>query len=360
MRKKNFGKYRISTNNPKHSLRRCLLELFSPCIFSPCIFSLCIFTLLSISGCSYEVLSQSSPLKPGTHTFALEAPGHRWSYKLHVPPQYRPGQSTPLVLILHGAGGDGELYLETAGWRRKANQEGFIAVAPDGLPNRTWLAANALINPRVWNAGNLLSKSNRVNIDDVEFFRLLLQELKRELSIDDRRIYITGHSNGGGMTFMLATAMPDFAAIAPVASLYWRDKSRLASPLSTLYMVGIEDPVIPLRGGTSNIFVWGKRQSPPVSDSIKKWIIASECADSCVTTNVEETITVNHYGPCASGSEFLVYYLKGQGHGWPGGKSKLPKSVMGPSVDSVNATDVIWDFFEHHPKETQPTENSPR
>jgi polyhydroxybutyrate depolymerase len=311
---------------------------------------LTLFSLLMVNGCSYDALSQDNTLKPGTHSLEIRAAGQRWSYELHIPPQYRPGQPTPLVFILHGAGGDGEIYLETTGWRRKANQEGFIAVAPNGQPSRPLFPADVRINPRVWNAGNLRGNTRRVKFNDVEFFRSLLREVKQKLTIDDRRIYVTGHSNGGGMTFMLATEMPDFAAIAPVAALYWRDKSQLAAPVSTLYMVGTKDPVIPLEGGASALSIWGNRNTPPVRDTINTWVGASGCPRTAITTNTQKGVKIDRYRPCSSNTEFLVYFIPGQGHGWPGGKTNLPESIIGPKSNQINATDVIWDFFRQHPR----------
>jgi polyhydroxybutyrate depolymerase len=301
-----------------------------------------------VFSCGYQSLSKDNPMPPGTYSREIEAAGRRWTYKVHVPSQYRPDQDTPLVLLLHGAGGDGELYLEATGWRKKSNEAGFIVVAPDGLPSRPLLPAQNLINPRVWNAGNLRERSNRVKINDIEFFRKLLNQIKQDYSVDKQRIYVTGHSNGGGMTFMLATELPDFAAIAPVMALYWRSKPSLAAPVSTLYMVGTKDPVIPLDGGASKLSIWGDRSTPPVKQIVDLWARASGCPTSSRIVSSQQDARIAKFYPCSNGTEFLVYLVEGQGHNWPGGSTNLAESIIGPNQTTINATDIIWNFFRLH------------
>lgn len=313
---------------------------------------ICIVLLISIliiTAYNTQTISPDKSLTQGTQSKELRVAGRRWTYKVHVPPQYQPGQPIPLVLILHGAGGDGELYLDVTGWRRKANQAGFIAVAPDGLPSRPLLRAEPRINPRVWNAGNLRKYGNRVKIDDVAFFRELLNKVRQDYTIDNKSIYLTGHSNGGAMAFILATQLTDFAAIAPVMALYWLpDKPRLAAPVSTLYIVGTKDPVIPLEGGASKLSIWGSRNTKPVQETISLWADASGCPLEPLNGYAQKYMEITEYKPCANNTEFTVYFVKGQGHNWPGGTTNLRESIIGPDLKTLNATDVIWDFFKRH------------
>ena len=51
---------------------------------------------------------------------------------------------------------------------------------------------------------------------DLEFFDAVLADLRHDYRVDERRIYSTGHSNGGGFTYLLWRARGDtFAAVAP-------------------------------------------------------------------------------------------------------------------------------------------------
>lgn len=56
------------------------------------------------------------------------------------------------------------------------------------------------------------------------------------------------------------------------------------------------------------------------------------------------------YDQCAKGGEVEYYRVRGLGHIWPGGTNRLPEKLVGEPSDSLNATDVIWDFFKAHPR----------
>ena len=92
---------------------------------------------------------------PGRHELSLEAAGRTWHYLALVPSAARSERPLPVVLILHGAGGSGQAYLDHAGWAAKAEKEGFLAIAPDGQPARSDQPPSFLLNPRLWNTGQL-------------------------------------------------------------------------------------------------------------------------------------------------------------------------------------------------------------
>ncbi|MBI3778440.1 MAG: hypothetical protein HY274_05960 [Gammaproteobacteria bacterium] len=55
------------------------------------------------------------------------------------------------------------------------------------------------------------------------------------------------------------------------------------------------------------------------------------------------------YTACRENAEVIFYTVTGMGHFWPGGKSHMPERVIGKSSDVINATDLIWEFFQRHP-----------
>ena len=292
-----------------------------------------------------------SQLAAGLHRLSLTSVGYLWDYWLCVPPDPGPDRLMPAVLILHGAGGSGESYFLSAGWKEKAEREGFIAIAPDGLPARPDRTPNFLLNPRLWNSGQLETRSPRSSVDDVQFIKDLLVAVERIVNIDMHRVYLTGHSNGAGMTFRLATQMSEwFAAIAPVASHCWIGDPKPSHPLPTLYMIGLEDPLVPFEGGESWLPWGGKRTTPPVEATLRTWQRALGCQASQKTLRDDSVARVLEYPSCSRNVEFQVWLIKGQGHGWPGGEQQLPGLLMGPSRKEVRATEVIWDFFRKHRK----------
>jgi polyhydroxybutyrate depolymerase len=287
-----------------------------------------------------------NPPVPGTFTLVVQSGGFDRANHVHVPSGYQANSKPPLVLALHGAGGNGAGMLDHDGWSAKSDQEGFIVVAPDGLPAKPNEESNFFTNPNVWNAGQLRRGSQRTAIDDVAFVRKLLDTLKDKVPYDDRRVFCVGHSNGGGMTFSLAAAMSDrFAAIAVVAGSMAVANPRPARPMPTLFIIGTKDPLMPLDGGEVKL-PWGSRKNPPVAEPLATWAKALGCAAEPQQVSDAKGLKKVVYPSPSGGPTLTVIYIDGQGHNWPGGKATLPKSMVGPTTDKLDATAAIWDFFK--------------
>ncbi len=283
--------------------------------------------------------------------FKFEHGGRERGYWLQVPPAYDGHKQLPLVIVFHGAGGEGKGTARATLWNDKADHEGFLVVAPDGTPAFPEREANFRTNPRLWNDGSGRGAMGRLNIDDVGFIAALLDDLQQRLSIDPRRIYATGFSNGAGMTFNLASKLSTrLAAVAPVASHCWLAEPHLERAIPTLYMIGTADPLVPYEGGEVRS-PWGgaANKKPPVSQTLEKWAHALGCPDEPKTVSDSDGVKVVRYGPGRDGSELLAYTIEGQGHHWPGGRGQLPESIVGKNLDKLNATDVIWSYFAAHP-----------
>jgi len=279
----------------------------------------------------------------------IVAEGHTWTYHLHVPLQARSG-GAPLVVVFHGAGGNGKDYLTKNGWAALSEQKGFVVAAPDGLPALPRLPANFRINPRLWNSGQLNANSPRAKINDMVFVRALLDDVAQRTSVDKNRIYATGHSNGAGMTFKIGAGLSSlFAGIATVMGLNTSEGAHPTKALPTLMLIGTSDPLNPIEGGERQL-PWGKSTVPRVSQGILAWSQSLNCTTPAVQELDDDQVTVERFIHCRDGATFTVWYLKGQGHAWPGGQaSGLPESVMGPNVTHVNATALIWEFFSSLP-----------
>jgi polyhydroxybutyrate depolymerase len=258
-------------------------------------------------------------------------------------------QPTPLVIVFHGAGGDGKLYLERNGWIGAAQKNGFIVIAPDGLPARPKFPPNFLTNPRLWNAANPREDSPRTSIDDVRFVEALLDDAARRWNVDRARIHAAGHSNGGALCFLLGARMATrLAAIAPVATLAFVANPTPARAIPTLYIVGRKDPIVPYEGGTARL-PWGPRTSAPVEQSMIRWSKALGCAEKPQKTGTVDGVERRRY--CDA---FHVVIIDDHGHGWPGGgESGLREERIGPSTKKVDATAEIWTFFSRQPEQVQ-------
>ncbi len=287
-----------------------------------------------------------SPPSPGTYTLGVKSGGYQWQVHVHIPKGYTPDTKPPLVLALHGAGGDGKMVLESDHWKKKSDEAGFIVVAPTALPSRPRLSANFLTNPRVWNSGQLDAHSPRAAINDVAFINQLLDELKEKTPYDENRVFAVGHSNGGGMVFRLAAELSErLTAVATVAGMMAIDDPQPKKLLPTLYILGVKDPLVPLAGGTVKL-PWGTKQNPPVDNFLQNWAAALGCEVEPKTISEIDGVKKVEYSSKSQGPALTVLFLENHGHNWPGSKPLLPESRIGPTKSKLNATDVIWEFFE--------------
>src|SRR5207245_1310631 len=131
-----------------------------------------------------------------------------------VPPGYDGREPVPVVLMIHGAGGTARWTLAETGWGAKADQEGFLAVFPQGTPPDPRRPAHFRTNPQLWNDGPARDIAGRQETDDVGFIRALLTDLAARFAVDEHRVYVTGFSNGAAMTFRLGAELSTaFAAL---------------------------------------------------------------------------------------------------------------------------------------------------
>ncbi|WP_395670016.1 alpha/beta hydrolase family esterase [Rhodoferax sp.] len=280
----------------------------------------------------------------------VQADGRTWTYHLHVPSKATPS-GAPLVVVFHGAGGNGRDYLTKNGWATLSEQEGFVVVAPDGLAAIPRLPTNFRLNPRLWNSGQLNANSPRGKINDIAFVNALLDDVALRTSIDTKRVYATGHSNGAGMTFKVGAELSErFAGLATVMGLNSSEGARPTKALPTLMLLGTRDPLNPIEGGEREL-PWGKGTVPPVAQGIQAWKQSLGCTAAAAKDRDDEQATVERFSECRDGATFTVWYFQGQGHAWPGGQeSGLPESVMGPNTTRIQATPLIWQFFSGLPR----------
>jgi len=289
-----------------------------------------------------------SLLQPGLHTCTLSVDGRVRKYIFVTPAGFIPGQTLPIVFFFHGAGGNAMQASRTYGWVEKADQENFFAVFPEGLPVRPNEEASFILNPNIWRDER--SEFAASEVKDVHFFSVLLAQLEAAVPIDPRRIYVTGFSNGAGMTFTLGGHFPDrIAAIAPISSQSFVRAGSLARPLPVYYLTGTTDPLIPYDGG-SVALPWGQsRVMPPVQESVDTWTQLDGCPTEPQLVSDTNGVRVLRYGPGRDHAEIIFTTITGNGHHWPGTVEPLPPFISGPTLDPFNATDRIWDFFQAHP-----------
>ncbi len=271
------------------------------------------------------------------------------TFWLHVPLNDSKDKPTSLVFVFHGGGGQGKGMISGSGFTDLADKKGFIVVYPDGVG-------------RNWNDGRDIkqARAQRDNVDDVAFVSAMIDSLSKEFTIDPKRIYATGISNGAFMSERLGAELSErFAAIAPVAggmALPIAEKLNPKEPVSVILLNGTDDPLVPFKGGEVG-FAGGRGETIGVEKIIQKWVARDQCptppqvemlpdADPKDGTRVERTI----YTGGQKGTEVALYKIEGGGHTWPGGSQYLPKAVVGRVCRDLDGPAVIWEFFKKHPK----------
>lgn len=268
------------------------------------------------------------------------------SYIVRTPADFLHGnKKLPLVLVLHGGGGNGNNAEKWTGFTQKAGKEGFIVVYPEGTRRK-----GRMLRILTWNAGHCCGPAMRNRVDDVGFINALLDELIENHPVDPKRIYVTGGSNGGMMSHRLGIELSHrFAAIAPVIATVFGDERRPEHPVSAIMLNGMLDKSVPYKGGPPGgrfPDAWDGTPARPASDQAAFWAGANGCSDVPDEYDKGQYILIRYR--CPAGRSVELYGIKDNGHAWPGGRKAGPRGDT-PSK-SLNGTDVIWNFFKAHSK----------
>lgn len=303
-----------------------------------------------------NVHAEDKQAKPGSHALAITVTGTQRTYIVHVPRAYKPQTPSALVVMFHGGGGTARAAMWETEWAAKADKENFLAVFPNAMPPDPARASNFASNPQLWNDGSDRFYVGQTAPDDVRFIAAMLDDLSTRFALDDRRIFLTGFSNGASMSFRLGAELSDrIAAIAPVAGALWFDPPILRHSVAMCYITGTADPLNLIDGGPPRLASGGSdsvraKPKPPVRNSISKWAKALGCSSTTAGTSDSSGVRTETHSGCLGSAEVVSIEVDGLGHTWAGGKSILPESMVGKTSNKISATDVIWAFFEKHPR----------
>jgi len=252
--------------------------------------------------------------------------GQRRTYYLHTPSTATATRPLPLVIALHGSGMQGKEMAEDTALSKLADQEGFIAVYPDGVKQK-------------WNV------SGRATEDNVQFVHALIGQMQQIRAIDPQRIYVVGLSNGGILAQKLACQAPEqIAAIATVAAslpTQFSKQCQTKQPVSLLMINGTADSVVPWQGGAAPTVRVGHNLSiPPIPDVVSFWQQHNACPTATKIKSSSDLVDVTDYPSCQANSELMLVTLKGADHVWAGGG--YGQSKYG------DTTQRVWQFFQRH------------
>jgi polyhydroxybutyrate depolymerase len=239
-----------------------------------------------------------------------------------------------LVIVLHGSFGGGFQIESDSGFDTQADRLGWIAAYPDGVADG-------------WDAFGSTDKwGKHPGADDVAFISALIDHFEVTDNVDPNRVYVTGLSRGGMMTYRLGCELSDrIAAIAPVsgnmatASGSADVPCAISRPVSVLAIHGTADGTIPIAGGKVDITF------SPMVDVIGRWRSLDGCGS--MTTAIDGPSTTTTWS-CAAGSTVSMRVVTGGWHMWPRVSGALASA--GGTPDSFDASRLIADFFVAHPR----------
>lgn len=260
----------------------------------------------TLAGCIPDLPNPENPCAPYPetglfkHTVSQEGGGDRVAY-VWVPEGAGP---RPVVVMLHGAGGNHRRIADTTQWIRQANQHGMVVVFPNG---------RGIV--RAWNAGGCcgFSGEERNAVEDVAFLDALTEQVSQRTC--GAEVLASGYSAGGMMVHRWGceSDVPD--AVMPVAGPLMVDTCE-GEPKPIRHYHGTEDPTVPIEGGPSRRNTMDYRSA---EESLAIWRVRNECSDAEPTV-FEDGDVVCQQWDCAARTELCE--VVGWDHRWPGGVNR--------------------------------------
>lgn len=312
---------------------------------------------------------------------ALGATSLRRRYLVYAPTNL-PAGPVPVVFVFPGkrtAAETAAFQVTHTRFETLADRDGFVVVYGNGVELTTFFAEDQL-QPNGGYLDACFAMRSGENID-VTYVREIVRQLGSEIPIDRSRIFATGLSAGGGFSLELALEAPDLvAAVAPVAPvpfqptgpwLRYCDAMPGYQNVSIAMLAATADPHVSY--GPGNTPRYPRANYPGMEETRDAWLKAMgihgapvvERFPDVVTDDSYEpasgtkssTVEVQRYPPGPNGQEFWYFKAEGMGHWWPSPK-QIPERMwpsFGKSNQDIEFADLVWEFFQKHPKRTDST-----
>lgn len=303
----------------------------------------------------------------GTHRNSCPVPGYDdRPFDVYVPASYSPDAAMPVVVFLHGGGGNSQ---QTQGTTCPGGdltdpsclhvvgeREGFITAYPNGTEGRL------LPDVRTWNAGGgepgayacTSGYACENHVDDIAYLTAVLDELEREFHVDASRIYVTGVSNGAAMANRVGCEMSD--RVAAIASVSGTNEYAtlgpcdLARPMPVLHIHGTDDPCWTYVTSTQACLDQSPLPKLGVAESIAGWVERDACVDGPAMFDMPNRAAdgkvsdVQVWSGCDGGAEVRLITVHGGEHAFPSGGLGVLGGVTGRSTFDFGS-EVVWEFF---------------
>lgn len=243
----------------------------------------------------------------------LTSGGRTRTYRLFVPPNIAGRTQLPLVVDLHGSGGNAAGHAKTTAFEALAAREGFAVATLQAVDSR-------------WNVPVMSTRA-----DDVQYASDVIDHIAARTCIDPAHVHATGFSGGGRMSSLLGCRLNHrIAAIAPVGGLRWTGPCP-GRAVPVLAVHGLADLTNPYEGHGDRGGEWVES----VPEALAGWATHNRCPPKLVQEDPPGPLHTVRFAGCASGAEVRLLRIDGMGHIWP--------------RTEIDATDAIWQFFKAHP-----------
>ena len=306
-----------------------------------------------IAGSAQRLEPSTGKLTVGDSLRIINVGDGERRYQVHVPKSYDATRATPVIVAFHGGGGNPMSMVKFSGLDAKSEEAGFIVAYPAGSgrdPERGL----------TFNGGGCCGYAKQRRIDDIGFVTALLEDLEENANVDGDRIFATGISNGGIMTYYVASELSDrFAAIAPVGGPMMTDTCHPKRPVPVMHFHGTGDQLAPFNGGqgkgSPGVPAFLRPEFNSVDHSIQSWIKANGCnPEPTIETLPDKAddgmrVIRKTWSGGKNGSEVVLVEIKNGGHTWPG--QKPVSKILGQSTMDISANDLMWEFLSEAPSE---------
>ena len=297
-----------------------------------------VLLLVSMSNCTLKdtsiTLASHSQIQTGQSWQTIQSGNRERFFLAYIPTTYDDSDPVPLVLNFHGSRSNPFAQMAYSNLTPLAEEEGFIVAFPFGEYGKER-------GVHSWNADK-----DPAGVDDVQFSRDIVADLEKRLSIDRKRIYVTGFSGGARMASRLACDLDKtVAAVAPVAGVQYPLDCQASRAVPLIVFHGKQDLVNTYVHTSLSRDYW----RTGVEESLDGWVQKNGCNNVTETTPISKVVTRIAWEDCRDESEIIFYSIENGGHTWPGSPIVMTQPWSGETNQDIVAVQLIWDFFKDHP-----------
>jgi polyhydroxybutyrate depolymerase len=253
--------------------------------------------------------------------------GPAWPYTVYRPASLSKAKPVPLILV---PGGDISYMQRTTNFNQAADRGGFVVVYPQIVKSYNDVA-------------HAQGETAASPYPDMLFLSDVIDKVTAAENIDPSRVYMTGFSLGGTMSYRAGCILASkLAGIAPVAGVVVNPNCAPSKPVSVFAVNGSNDSAAPYNGGGGFM---------SVSSTIDLWKGFDGCAKTSNAKATSGAVTTETWSACKSGAVVQLATIATGSHIWPGQPGLSKTSPDG----QLDATSAISSFILSVPHAAAPT-----